>query len=157
GGADGAQNYTVTSDNPNIKATIAQGKFLTMNVSHTASGPDDMAGSFSGTMTYQLFDDLTPIATARIETLVNQGFYNGRNIHRIPAGFPGATDFIVQGGSVNNAGGGSVNQPGFPWPDQYVQQLAYTGAGQLAAPNAGNDTNDSGFFVTTGSPRFLDF
>src|SRR3954462_5948060 len=36
------QTYKVTSSNPDIKATVAQGKFLTMNVSHTASDSTDV-------------------------------------------------------------------------------------------------------------------
>jgi peptidylprolyl isomerase len=149
------QTFTVTSDNSLVPVTVAQGKFLTFNVTHASSGPTDPA--FSGSMTFQLFDDLTPLTTSRIEQLVNQGFYNGKTIHRIAPGFPGANDFIVQGGSVNGDGTGSVNQPGFPYNDEYVQQLVYAGQGQLAIANAGPGTNDSQFFATTGSPRFLDF
>ena len=80
--------------------------------------------------------------------------------------FPGPTDYIVQGGSVSGTGTGNVNQPGFPFTDEFVQQLAFTDtgvtnpsgvAGQLAMANAGPDTNSSQFFVTTGAPYFLDF
>jgi cyclophilin family peptidyl-prolyl cis-trans isomerase len=155
GGSGNPQTYTVTSDNPNIVATVAQGKFLTIDVTHASSGANDPA--FAGTLVFQLFDDLTPLTTSRIETLVNQGFYTGKNFHRIASGFPGPNDYIVQGGSVNGNGTGDVNQPGFPFADEFVQQLAFTGTGQLAMANAGDDTNSSQFFVTTGSPRFLDY
>src|SRR5262249_51043896 len=40
------QTFTVTSSNPDIAATVAQGQFLTMNVSHASSGAGDPA--FSG-------------------------------------------------------------------------------------------------------------
>ena len=50
-----------------------------------------------------------------------------------------------------------MGQPGFPFADEFNQQLAFTGTGQLAMANAGDDTNQSQFFVTTGSPRSLDF
>ena len=71
---------------------------------------------------------------------------------------------------LTGSGSGEVNQPGYPFADEFVQQLAFTGkaltrtqirfistAGQLAMANAGDDTNSSQFFVTTGDPRFLDY
>lgn len=155
GGAGNDQTYTVTSDNPLITASVAQGPFMTVNVTHASSGAGDPA--FAGTLTFQLFSDLTPTTVNRITTLVNQGFYTGKNFHRIASGFPGPNDYIVQGGSVNGNGTGEVSQPGFPFADEFVQQLAFTGTGQLAMANAGDDTNSSQYFITTGSPRFLDF
>lgn len=165
GGTAGNQTFTVTSDNPAIVPTVARGKFLTIGVSHTSSGAADPA--FTGSLTFQLFEDLTSLTTSRIEQLVNQGFYTSpttgipslpaKNFHRIANGFPGPSDFIVQGGSQSGNGSGSLIAPGFPFPDEFVRQLAFTGTGQLAMANAGDDTNDSQFFVTTGSPRSLDF
>lgn len=155
GGAGNNQTFTVTSSNPAIGASVAQGNFMTVNVTHASSGPTDPA--FAGTLVFQLFEDLTPTTVSRIEQLVNQGFYTGKNFHRIASGFPGANDYIVQGGSVNGNGTGDVNQPGFPFADEFNTQLAFTGEGQLAMANSGDDTNSSQFFITTGSPRFLDF
>ncbi|MBX6315127.1 MAG: peptidylprolyl isomerase, partial [Isosphaeraceae bacterium] len=164
------QTYTVTSDNPMVKASVAQGKFLTIGVSHASSGPNDPA--ISGNLVFQLFDDLTPLTTSKIEQFVNLGYYTAptsandpstgqpfphKNFSRIASGFPGANDFIVQGGGVTGTNAGNSNLPGTPFPDEFVQQLAFTGSGQLAMANAGNDTNDTQFFITTGSPRSLDF
>ncbi|MDB5351047.1 MAG: peptidyl-prolyl cis-trans isomerase (rotamase) - cyclophilin family [Planctomycetota bacterium] len=165
GGTTGAQTYSVMSSNPAIKATVAQGKFLTVGVSHTSSGATDPA--FTGSLTFQLFDDLTPMTTSKIEQLVNEGFYTSpttgtpalpdKNFHRIANQFPGPNDFIVQGGSQSGNGSGSLAAPGFPFADEFNQQLAFTGTGQLAMANAGDDTNDSQFFITTGMPQFLNF
>jgi cyclophilin family peptidyl-prolyl cis-trans isomerase len=167
GGSGNPQSFTVTSDNPAIGASVAQGQFLTINVAHASSGANDPA--FTGALTFQLFGDLTPQTVGKITQLVQQGFYTGKNFHRIASGFPD-NDFIVQGGSVNGNGTGEVNQPGFPFGDEFNTQLAFTGnglttdpnsiysvAGQLAMANAGPDTNGSQFFITTGDPRFLDF
>ena len=52
------QTYTVTSSNPNIVASIAQGPFWTLGVSYT--DPTNSANDFTGTLTYQLFSNLTP-------------------------------------------------------------------------------------------------
>lgn len=154
-GAAANQTYSVTTDNANIQASVAHGKFLTINVNHTSSGANDPA--FQGSLVFQLFDDLTPLTTSRIEGLVNQGFYTSKTFHRVASGFPDSTHFIVQGGSVNGDGTGDVTLPGFPFQDEFVLQLAFTGSGQLAMANAGRDTNSSQFFITTGQPRFLDF
>ena len=55
-GADGftdPQTFTVTSSNPDIVASIAQGPFWTVNVSYT--DPTNPSNNFSGPMTFQLF------------------------------------------------------------------------------------------------------
>src|SRR4051794_32909055 len=54
-----SQNFTVTSSNPEIKATVAHGKFATFQVSHESSGTGDVA--FSGPVTVELFEDLVPL------------------------------------------------------------------------------------------------
>lgn len=155
-GGTNPQTYKVQSTNPNISASMIVGQFLTFNISHNSSGPNDPQIN-NATMTFQLFDQLTPLTTSRIKQLVGQGFYTGKNFHRIASGFPDATSFIEQGGSVNGDGTGDVNQPGFPFADEFVQSLIFDTKYQLAMANAGPDTNSSQFFVTTGSPQFLNY
>ena len=165
GGTSGPQTFAVSSSNPAVRATVARGQFLTIGVSHTSSGANDP--SFTGSLSFQLFDDLTPLTTSRIEQLVRSGFYTSpttqspilatKNFHRVANGFPGPTDYIVQGGSQTGNGSGSLSAPGFPFRDEFVPQLAFTSPGLLAMANAGHNTNDSQFFVTTGEPRSLDF
>ncbi len=164
-----AQTFTVTSDNPGIKASIAQGRFLTISVSHTAANTSDVTLN-NATMTFQIFDDFTPITTSMITSLINgtvanpaptpttaytagTDYYNGKVIHRILNGFPNSAGYIVQGGSPNGDGGGNVFAT--PFADEFVQSDAFTGTGQLAMANAGADTNDTQFFITTGSPNDL--
>ena len=57
-------------------------------------------------MTFQLFDNLTPTTASHIETLVNDGFYNGDYIYRAQNGF------VIQGGNdppqINNGSGKST-------------------------------------------------
>ncbi|WP_435010986.1 peptidylprolyl isomerase [Tundrisphaera lichenicola] len=165
-GTSHAQTFTVTSDNPGVKASMAQGNFWSITVSHTSSGTGDI--DVNGTMVFQLFQDLTPNTVQQIESLITgtatnlasgvnigSNFYVGKNFHRIANGFPGPTDYIVQGGSLNGNGTGNVFAR--PFPDEFVQQLAFTGNGQIAMANAGSDTNDSQFFITTGSPTSLNY
>src|SRR4051812_22902809 len=49
-GGGASQSYTVSSSNPDVKATIAKGQFLTVNVTHTSSGANDPA--FTGSMVF---------------------------------------------------------------------------------------------------------
>ncbi|MDX2036073.1 MAG: peptidylprolyl isomerase [Isosphaeraceae bacterium] len=163
-GAGTGQTFSVTSDNPRVVASVASGRFLTLQITHASSGGGDPA--INGSVVIQLFQDLTPTTVSRIEQLVNSNFYSGKNFHRITNNFPGASDFILQGGSVNGAGNdsppaqgqpGGLPATGFPFVDEPVQQLAFTGTYQLAMANSGDDSNTSQFFFTTGSPQFLNF
>ena len=156
-----SQTFTVTSSNPDIGATVAQGEFLTMNVSHTSSGPGDP--TFSGSIVFQLFNDLTPNTATNIETFVNMGFYNGLHIFRVANEFPDANGYILQGGSTSNelsgtpaacpgrrsptrssSNWGSPTRASLPWPTR-----ASTAAGRV-------NTDDSQFFITNSDPAFLD-
>lgn len=157
GSASGASSQTITaaSNNPNIKATVAQGKFLTFNITHTAHDANDI--TFAGAITIQLFEDLTPQTVAKIEQFVTSGFYNSKTFHRVASGFPTTSDFIVQGGSANGFGTGFSGQPGSPFVDEFNQQLSFSNPGELAMANSGPDTNDTQFFITTAEPTFLNF
>ncbi|QEH37876.1 putative peptidyl-prolyl cis-trans isomerase [Aquisphaera giovannonii] len=155
GNTDGTQTYTVTSDNPLVKVSVAQGPYWTLNVSHQAASSSDI--SFSGALVFQLFADLTPNTVTQISNFTNTGFYNGKNFARIMNNFPGTTDYIAQGGSVNPDGSGT--SPFANFADELVQSIAFTGTGQLAMANSGvgTNTNNTQFFVTTGTPTFLDY
>ena len=161
GGPDN-QTYTAVSSNPDISVTAASGQFWTVSISHTAADSNDI--SFTGSMTFQLFGDLTPNAVQKIEQLITSGFYTSptqptdgstplasKNFHRIVAGF------AAQAGSLTGNGTGNLTAPGYPFPDEFNQQLVFDGNAQLAMANAGNDTNDSQFFITYGPQRFLDY
>ncbi len=158
------QTYkVVASSNPDIKATVAQGQFVTFNISHTAASGNMNDMTFSGAITFQLFNDLTPLTATNIENFVTQGFYNGKQLFRIASGFPGTNDFIIQGGSSNNTATGTSGKLGTPFIDEFNPQLAFTGNYQLAMANSGPNTNDTQFFITDSlsnppaGPRALDF
>lgn len=158
GSAAGApETFTATSSNPNIKVSVAQGHFITLHVTHTAAPGAANDVPFSGNIVFQLFGDLTPNTAKQIESFVTQGFYNGKVFHRVANMFPDTKGFIIQGGSASGNGSGSAGLPGTPYPTEAKQQLAFTGRYQVAMANAGPDTNDTQFFFTTASPRFLDY
>ena len=183
GGNLDPQTYTVTTDNATggVKATTAVGQFWTIGVSHVSSGAANDP-SFTGTMTLQLFQDLTPNSAAKIEALITGtapyssltaaaqkviypggpgttglDYYvvGGNTFHRIASGFGGTNSYIVQAGSLNGNGTGQVYATSYAL--ETSPQEVFNGRGQLALANSGGTTsNDSQFFITTGSPRFLD-
>jgi cyclophilin family peptidyl-prolyl cis-trans isomerase len=140
-GATDAQTYTVTSSNPNVTASIASGPFWNVGVSYT--DPNNTSNDFSGNLTFQLFQGLTPNTVSEISNLTNNGYYvnSGKFFSRIIAGF------VVQGGAPNPDG--SEPNPPVTFANENVQQLAFTGVDQLAMANSGGtDSNTSQFFVT---------
>ena len=111
-----------------------------------------------GTMTFQLFDNLTPNTASWIENLVNAGFYNGDYIYRAETG----SFALIQGGNnppqINS--GANVN----PFPasfgstttinEEFNPDLNYTTAGALAMARTGSpNTSSSEFFITDGATR----
>ena len=157
GSSSGAasQTFAVTSSNPDIGATVAQGEFVTLNVSHAADPGGEAA--FSGTIVLQLFNDLTPTTATNIESFVNMGFYNGLHIFRVANDFPDANGYILQGGSTSNQITGTPSGlPGTPFGNEIVQQLGFTNPGQIAMANTGQpNSDDSQFFLTNSDPAFL--
>ncbi|MGO9463793.1 MAG: peptidylprolyl isomerase [Isosphaeraceae bacterium] len=163
------QTFTVTSSNPDIVASIIQGPFWTVNVSYT--DPTTPSNSFSGPMTFQLFQSTTvngqtvPLATntvARITQFTNDGYYtsptNGnatptKLFNRITNLTSTGSNFIAQGGGPDATDtGGESGQPNTPFPNENFQQIPLDGTDQLAMANAGvtaAGTNDTQFFITT--------
>lgn len=139
-GTDSAGNpidYTVTSSNPQVKATVRSGHpYLDISV----------AGF--GDMVFQLFDDLDPNTVKEITGLVDKGFYNGLTFHRV------VPNFVIQGGDPSGNGTGG---PGFTFNQEYNADTIFDGTGQLAMANSGPNTNGSQLFVTIGPQRGLDF
>ncbi len=153
------QTFTVTSSNPDIAASIVSGPIWTVNVNYT--DPTNSQNDFSGPLVFQLFNaaggtSLTTNTVSHITEFTNDGYYTntGKFITRVATGFPGATDFVVQGGAPNSNGTGNSGQTGTPFANENFQQLAFTGKDQLAMANAGGtNSNDTQFFITTGQPN----
>ena len=160
GSTSSNQTYTATSSNPNIKVSAAQGQFWTVTVSHTAANSSDVTINHES-MTFQLFDDLTPQTVARITTLTNDGYYtNGfpTQTPPVPAGqyIPRITSVASSGFSASQGGSSSATSTSSssgltPIATEPVQQLAFTGQYQIAMANTGApDSTDAQFFITNG-------
>jgi cyclophilin family peptidyl-prolyl cis-trans isomerase len=144
-GATDAQTYSVTSNNPDIAASVATGPFWSLGVKYTDSS--DPSTNFTGTLVYQLFQGLTPNTVSEISNLTNDGYYvnTGYYFNRI---YPG---FVVQGGSPTPTG--EETNPPVTFSNENVQQLAFTGTYQLAMANSGGTDTDSTQFFTTLVPN----
>ena len=151
GGGTTQQTYTVMSSNPDVPATVAaQGPFLTFTVQHTAADATDI--SFNGSITYQLFQDLTPRTVAMIEQFVDSGYYIGKDItHVVP-------DFVFQGGAPNPNGTGNSGGTGGPVRGR-VRPAARLHRHRPARDGQYRDldTNDVQFFNTLGLTPSLSY
>lgn len=102
-----------------------------------------------GTMVFEFFEDKAPRATDRFIELTESGFYDGLTIHRVIDGF------VIQGGDPNGNGSGGSSLPDFD--DQFHIDLQHNQVGILSMAKSSDDTNNSQFFVTDGTPQHLDF
>ena len=155
--AGGPLEFSILSIKPKMltgKFAPATNRSLVLNV----TGVDATSAPFTGDLVLQLFDDLTTNTTARITALVSSSFYNTNTFHRI------IQDFVCQGGDPDGNGSGGS---GVKFDDEFEEGVTFTGFGQLAMANSGDDSNDSQFFITDGDltvgdptklpPRHLDF
>jgi|GEM_PF-68250 len=143
--------YTVTSSNPSVLANLrsSTNRSLQFNVTHASSGAGDPA--FTGSMIFELYDDLVPGVTNRIAELAESGFYDGVLFHRV------INNFVIQAGRKGVGQNGMEIGSGVSFDDLFHPDLQHTGSGLLSMAKTNDDTNDSQFFVTEGLARHLDF
>lgn len=91
-----------------------------------------------GDMIAELYDNETPITTDNFKKLINEGFYNGLNFHRV------LPDFVIQGGCPNGTGAGG---PGYNIPCEISAEKQYHDRGVLSMAHAGRNTGGSQFFI----------
>ena len=130
--------FSASSNNEVVTTFITQGN---RSLRFTVAG--------FGVMVYELFDQRVPRVTERISQLAESGFYNGVIFHRV------INNFVIQGGDPLGNGTGGSDLPDFD--DQFHVDLQHNRTGLISMAKAGDDTNDSQFFVTEGETRHLDF
>ena len=154
-GADTGQtiSYSATSSDPNVQVSVLTGNpTLELDV----SGTDSTGHAFSGTMTFQLFQNIAPQTVQGIINQVNAGLYNGSSFYRMET----ASNFqLIQGGIEKTPG----KTDSTVLPDEFNAAATYNSPGLLAMANAGPGTATSEFFVTgpmqplADEPQFLNF
>ena len=99
-----------------------------------------------GQIKVELFADKAPLTVANFVNLVQRGFYDGLNFHRVIA------DFMIQGGCPEGTGRGG---PGYRFEDETRNGVPHE-RGSLSMANAGPNTNGSQFFITHIKTDWLD-
>jgi cyclophilin family peptidyl-prolyl cis-trans isomerase len=91
-----------------------------------------------GVMIAELYDNETPITVDNFKKLINEGFYNGLNFHRV------IPNFMMQAGCPNGIGTGG---PGYTIKCEVNADKQYHDRGVLSMAHAGRDTGGSQFFI----------
>ena len=91
-----------------------------------------------GEMIAELYDDATPITVKNFLDLINKGFYNGLNFHRV------IPNFVIQGGCPNGMGNGG---PGYNIDCEVTAPKQFHDKGVLSMAHAGRNTGGSQFFI----------
>lgn len=91
-----------------------------------------------GDMVAELYDNETPITVNNFLSLVNKGFYNGLDFHRV------IPNFMIQGGCPNGNGTGG---PGYSISCEVNADKQYHDRGVLSMAHAGRNTGGSQFFI----------
>ena len=91
-----------------------------------------------GDMVAELYDNETPITVNNFKTLIEKGFYNGLNFHRV------LPNFVIQGGCPNKNGSGG---PGYTIPCEVTAPKQFHDRGVLRMAHAGRNTGGSQFFI----------
>ncbi len=100
-----------------------------------------------GTIRLRLFAGQAPVTVASFVNLIQRGYYDGLNFHRVIA------DFMIQGGCPNGDGRGG---PGYQFEDEFQPELRHDKPGILSMANSGPRTNGSQFFITHVPTPWLD-
>lgn len=91
-----------------------------------------------GQVKIELFPNEAPGTVANFEKLINEGFYNGLNFHRVIPGF------VAQGGCPHGTGTGG---PGYTIKCETEGNPHKHERGSLSMAHAGKDTGGSQFFI----------
>ena len=98
-----------------------------------------------GDLRIELFDEDAPSTVKNFIDLIQDGFYDGLNFHRV------IPNFVIQGGCPNGTGMGG---PGYHIACEINTKKHLTGS--LSMAHAGKDTGGSQFFICHSPQPHLD-
>lgn len=91
-----------------------------------------------GNMKVEFFHEDAPNTVANFIKLIEKGYYDGLNFHRV------IPDFVIQGGCPTGTGSGG---PGYKIKCETSGGNQYHDRGVLSMAHAGKDTGGSQFFI----------
>jgi cyclophilin family peptidyl-prolyl cis-trans isomerase len=151
-GTTDPQTFTASSSNPDIAVSVVSTTFWTVGISYI--DPITPSNSFTGTLTFALFGNLTPNTVKMISQFTSDDYYvnTGDFFSRIVSDFALTPYTVIQGGASQPQGDNAPSgQPNTPFANESLQPLALTGFDQLSMANSGGtDSNDTEFFINTG-------
>ena len=99
-----------------------------------------------GDITLKLMPEYAPGTVANFIELINDGYYNEKNFHRV------VPNFVIQGGCPRGDGYGSLNYA----IRSELPYLHYDEGGYVGMASAGNHTESNQFFITHSPALHLD-
>ncbi len=142
--------YSVSIDGQNLTAEILgandgvnYNRSLVLDVQYTLGGT-----TYTGTMVFELFEDLVPDATARIIEMVEAGHYDDLAFHRV------INNFVIQTGSYEYDSGYTATSHNYSsFDDQFHVDLQHNDTGILSwAKRTPDDSASTDFFITDLDP-----
>jgi len=91
-----------------------------------------------GVLTFELYDDATPIAAGNFKKLVSDGYYDGLKFHRV------IPNFMIQGGCPDGTGAGG---PGYSINCETSADKQFHDKGVMSMAHRGKNTGGSQFFI----------
>lgn len=128
-----------------VTSSIAAHPINWTTVDRIPIGQRAMVHTSKGDIVFQLLVEAAPGSVANFVELVEQGFYNGKNFHRV------VPNFVAQGGCPRGDGWGSTD---YNLRSEFAD-LRY-GAGAVGLASAGKDTESCQWFITHAPTPHLD-
>jgi cyclophilin family peptidyl-prolyl cis-trans isomerase len=91
-----------------------------------------------GVLSFELYDDATPIAAGNFKKLVSEGYYDGLKFHRV------IPNFMIQGGCPDGTGAGG---PGYSINCETSADMQFHDRGVMSMAHRGRNTGGSQFFI----------
>lgn len=120
------------------------------------SNPIAVLDTTMGTIEIELYEDQMPVTAGNFRQLVEDGFYDGIQFHRVIEGF------MIQGGDpitkTDDVARYGTGGPGYAIPDEHIAGEKLTNVrGTISMANSGPDTGGSQFFINLVDNVNLDF
>ncbi|KAF7492340.1 RING-type E3 ubiquitin-protein ligase PPIL2 [Sarcoptes scabiei] len=103
-----------------------------------------------GNLNLELYCDKVPRTCDNFILLCNRSYYDNCKFHRL------IKNFMVQGGDPTATGKGGQSAFEKPFNDEICKLYSHEGRGVLSMANKGPNTNQSQFFITFRSCKYLD-